>query len=132
MFKAHAGQHIEGAYGQIDGSVGRGDKVVALIVVAHFGVVDEVEPLVAIVGRCEQLCGQVEILETSGQGVARRMPLVDEAACVVLARAVLGIASGQEFGLYVLRFVKSVAVIDGGRGYMLIETGELAVDVVAS
>ena len=106
--------------------------MVALIVVAHFGVVDEVEPLVAIVGCCEQLRGQVEILEACGQGVARRVPLVDEAACVVLARAVLGIASGQEFGLYVLRFVKSVAVVDGCRGYVLVESGELAVDVVAS
>ena len=77
--------------------------MVATIIIREACVVEEVEPLVAVVAVLQQGRRKVKISETSGEMVVGGVPGVNEAARVVSACAVFGISAGKELRCVITR-----------------------------
>ena len=130
VLKSKSGIELHGTGLVVGSGVGSGDQVVAIVIVAHLGVVDQVEAVLAVVLVDQQSGGYVQIAETCGQAVIGCVPRIDETARAVAACAILGIASGEQFGCCGAACQRQ-SHVGRGREDVFVQSGELAADVVA-
>ena len=128
---SQSGIDIEFAYGDGGGEITGSQGVVSLVVVAHHQILEDVKTIAAEVLLVGEKFGHVHTAESVGQVVVLRVPGVEELACLVFTGAIFAVGTNLERWLKRTE-VEVVLLVDICRHDMLVEFGELAVDVVAA
>ena len=123
---AYAGINIPPPERHDGRDVARTEKVVALVVVAHALLFDEIQLVVAEILLVRQQLRHVHRAEVGGQVVLFHVPAVDKLARRVFAAAVFAVGSHLQ-----VHETEGVAVADINRCDVLAEFRELTVDLVA-